>query len=259
MTEDERLLAHAQDLKQQAADRSMPTHTAFLDLHQRTVLKALEKQMNRDVDTFYYGGYPDAERTVAFFLPKFYAASTADEFFASSPEDNPLTLLRVDKDRFHAVTHRDYLGALMGLGVKRELLGDIVTDDDGAFVFCLRTAQDYLKRNLTSVGRASATVREVELSALPARDDVFEERFFSVASVRLDAVLAAAFSLSRTKAGSVIESGAVFVNSVQTLKPDQKLDEGDKLVLRGKGKALLYEIRGESKKGRTHVLIRRYK
>ena len=259
MTDDEILLAHARDLKAQCADHSMLTHTAFLDMHQRTVLKALEKEQSAFVRTFYYGGYPDAERTVAVFLPTFYDAPDVEIYFGEAPDDDPLTLLRLDKDRFHTLSHRDYLGALMGLGVKRELLGDIVTDDAGAYVVCLKKAAVFLEEHLTSVGRASVRVNEAPLSALGERADVFEERFASVASVRLDAVLAAAFSLSRSKAVSAIESGAVFVNSVQTFKADQRLDIGDKLVLRGNGKALLYEITGESKKGRTHITLRRYK
>ncbi|MBR3552835.1 MAG: hypothetical protein IKN72_05550 [Clostridia bacterium] len=259
MTDDEILLAHARDLKTQCADRSMLTHTAFLDLHQRTVLKPLETEQRAFVSTFYYGGAPDAERTVAVFVPSFFDADNAETLFASQPEDNPLALLRLEKDRFHTLSHRDYLGALMGLGVKRELLGDIVTDDAGAYVLCLKKAATFLKDNLTSVGRASVTVREAPLSALQQHADAFEERFASVASVRLDAVLAAAFSLSRTRAAAAIESGVVFVNSVQTMKADQKLDPGDKLVLRGRGKALLFEIKGESKKGRTHIVLRRYK
>ena len=259
MTDDEILLSHARDLKTRCADNSMLTHTAFLDLHQRTVLKPLEKEQSRYVRTFYFGGYPDAERTIAVFLPSFYEETDLAAFFAAQPEDVPLCLLRLDKDAFHTLSHRDYLGALMGLGIKRELLGDIVTDDGGAYVACLKTAAAFLKEHLTSVGRASVTVRDADFSALAARSDLFEERFASVASLRLDSVLAAAFSLSRTKAAEAIAAGLVFVNAVQTEKPDQKLAVGDKLVLRGKGKVLLHDVTGESKKGRTHLLLRRYK
>ena len=259
MTDDERLLAHARDLKTQCADNSMLTHTAFLDLHQRTTLKPLEKEQSRYVRTYYYGGYPDAERTVAVFLPAFFEADDVEVFFDTQPDENPLTLLRLDKDRFHALTHRDVLGALMGLGIKRELLGDIVTDDGGAYVVCLKKAVAFLKEHLTKVGRASVTVKEALLSDLTQREAAFEERFASVASLRLDSVLGAAFSLSRTKAAEAIERGVVFLNAVQTFKPDAHVDEGDKLVLRGAGKVILSEVRGESKKGRIHIVLRRYR
>ena len=258
MTDDERLLAHARDLLRTAANDGYLTHTAFLDLHQRSVLQALERECGRDVRLLFYGGFPDAERTVAVFLPAFYEAEDAQSFFAAQPELQPLSLLRFEKDRFSMLSHRDYLGALMGLGIKRELVGDLVVDDGGAFVVCLKTAQPFLLEHLTSAGRATLVGRPARFSELLQREEQFSEQFASVASLRLDSVLGAAFGLSRSKAAAAIESGAVYLNSLQTFKPDARVDVGDKLVLRGKGKAVLAEVRGESKKRRTHIVIKKY-
>ena len=258
MTDDELLLAHARDLKQRAADRGMLTHTAFLDLNQRTVLSRIERELNADVATFYCGGYPDAERTVAAFVPRFYGIEDIGAYFMENPVDNPLCLLRLEKDAFSALSHRDYLGALMGLSVKREMLGDILLDETGAFLVCLQSIRQYLLDNLFSAGRATLTVQDASFDALGERQQNVKDFFVSVPSMRLDCVAAAAFRLSRTKAEQAIKSGLVFVNAVQTDKTDKKLDVGDVLVLRGKGKCKLLEQTGESKKGRLHLTVRQF-
>ena len=258
MTDDELLLSHARDLKQRAADRGMLTHTSFLDLHQRSVLSRIERELNADVQTFYCGGYPDAERTVAVFVPRFYGIDDLDAYFMENSADNPLCLLRLEKDAFSTLSHRDYLGALMGLSVKRETLGDILPDETGAFLVCLQSIRQFLLDNLFSAGRATLTVTEAPLESLGERQQNVKDFFVSVPSMRLDCVAAAAFRLSRTKAEQAIRSGLVFVNAVQTDKTDKKLDVGDVLVLRGKGKCKLLEQTGESKKGRLHLTVRQY-
>lgn len=258
MTEDEVLLSHASDLKTQCADESIVLSTAFLDMRQRTLLTALEKEQSEFVKTFYYGGFENAERLCAVFVPRFYGETDAFEFFSAYPEYDPITLLRLEKDRFTALSHRDYLGALMGLGLRRETLGDIVTDENGCRLFCLSSVKRFICENLKSAGRASITVFEEPKTAFLQTEEKTRDIFFSVPSLRLDAVVGAAFSLSRTKAAAFIEGGSVFVDGVQTLKTDKRLSVGEKIVLRGKGKALLLEQKGESKKGRLHIVIRRY-
>ena len=259
MTDDEILLSHARDRKAQCADRGMLTHTAFLDLHQRSVLAAIEREQNADVQTFYHGGFPDAERVIAVFLPKFYGVDDLAAFFAENVGDDPLCLLRADKDAFCApLSHRDYLGALMGLSLKRELFGDILVDEKGACLICLKQILPFLLENFRSAGRAALRVREEPISALHRVESKTEDVFVSVPSLRLDCVVAAAYRLSRGKAEAAIAAGLVYVNAVQTMKPDKKLDVGDILVLRGKGKCALFEQPGESKKGRLHLTVRRY-
>lgn len=258
MTEDEALFAHASDLKMQCADKSVVQSTAFLEPRQRTLLLPLEKQQSEFVKTFYYGGYEEAQRLCGVFVPQFYEENDAFEFFNSYPEFDPISLLRLEKDRFTSLSHRDYLGALMALGLRREMLGDIVTDDCGCFLFCLSTVKRFILENLKSAGRASIVVTEADRRDFVQNNENTKDFFFSVASLRLDAVCGCAFSLSRGKALQFIESGLVYVNGVQTTKSDKKVSPGDKIVLRKKGKAVLLEVKGESKKGRTHIIIRKY-
>ena len=258
MTDDDILLSHARDLKAQCADRGMLTHTAFLDLHQRSLLAAIEREQNADVRTFYHGGFPDAERVIAVFVPTFYGVDDLVAYLAENPDDDPLCLLRAEKDAFSTLLHRDYLGALMGLGIKREQLGDILVDDGGAYLVCLKTIRPFLLEHFSSAGRATLTLRDASLDELHLTEAKTEDVFVSVPSLRLDCVIAAAYKLSRGKAETAIQSGLVYVNAVQTDKTDRRLSPGDVLVLRGKGKCLLLEQTGQSKKGRLHLTIRHY-
>lgn len=259
MNEKEILLSRASELKERAADSSVVTSTNFLSLDERGVIAPLEKFNNKYVNTFYYGGYADAERTVAVFVPSFYEVSDVEEFFSENKEENPLSLLEVTKDRFTEMSHRDYLGSLMALGIKRETLGDIIVTDKGAYIISLKSIAGYICENLKRTGRGSVLCKEADFSSLPSDEDNGKEIFCSVASLRLDCVVAAAFSLSRSSAVEAIKSGIVYVDSVQCFKTDFILSEKAKIVLRGKGKAVISEESGKSKKGRTHLIIKRYK
>lgn len=259
MNEKELIISRFLDAKKNCFENSVVTHTSFLTLEERELVRPLAKEFGESVDTFFYGGYEDAERTVAVFLPSFFGAETAEEFFSSCPDENPLKVIEIKKDRFSSLSHRDYLGSLMGLGIKREMLGDIKVTDDGAYVFALESICRYITENLTKAGRGTVKAKAKKVCDLPETEEKTETSFSSVASLRLDNVLSAAFNLSRSTAVEAIKSGLVFVNSVQSFKSDMTLKEKDKIVLRGKGKAVLEEIIGESKKGRIHINIKKFK
>lgn len=260
MTEKEILFSKALDKKQSALENSMITYTNFLSMDERTELLPLERKFPSEVHTFYFGGYEDAERTVAVFVPSFY--ETGDniiEFFADNEDENPISLIKLTKDRFSTLSHRDYLGSLMGLGIKREVLGDIITAKDGCYIFCLKSIAKYICENMTKAGRGSVECSVCSIDELPKTEETAEEVFLSVASLRLDNIISASFNLSRTLSVDAINKGIVFVNSVRATKTDMPVKEKDKVVLRGKGKIILSEIIGQNKKGRTHVNIKRYK
>lgn len=260
MNDKDILISHAQDKKKQAYDNSMITNTNFLTMEERTWLAPSERELSSDIRTYYYGGYEDAERTIAVFVPAFYEiASDIDEYFDENPRDNPLALIKLTKDKFTSLSHRDYLGALMGLGIKREMLGDIITTDTGCYIFCLKSIVKYICENLNKSGRGTVTCKVCALKDLIIGEEKSETVFLSVASMRLDNVVAAAFNLSRSVAVEAINKGIVYVNSLQVQKTDMSIKQGDRIVLRGKGKVLISELAGQSKKGRLHIYIKKYK
>ena len=171
----------------------------------------------------------------------------------------PLAVLRAATRRgSRKLTHRDYLGSLLSLGIKREVTGDILVREDGADILILRDIADFLLANYEKAGHTSLALSIVGLQDLNTGAVRTEEKRVAVASLRLDSLLSAAFGLSRGKAQEAIRSGIVLVNSRVLLKPDFLLQEGDKMVLRGRGKAVLREVSGRTKKDRTFVVLERY-
>ena len=153
---------------------------------------------------------------------------------------------------FAAPGHRDYLGAILGLGIRREWVGDILVQAHGAFVFCLPSVEPEL-RALEQVGRAGVKAAAVPLSAVPVPERRVRPVTFTVQSARLDAVVSGMFRLSRTSAAAQIRAGAVHLNYAECLRPDAPVAAGDVLSLRGAGKGAVTEVGGVSRKGRQFV------
>ena len=155
------------------------------------------------------------------------------------------------------LTHGDYLGALMGLGVRRSVIGDILVSESGADIIVLKEMADYLMQNLVSAGKASITASEIPLSELRVPETERKEFSDTVASLRLDAVLASAFRLSRGKAAEAINQGLVFVDHLQATRTDMVVSEGAELVIRHLGKAKLTEVGKRTRKDRIRITIER--
>ena len=249
--EDQMMLASVRDKYMQAADNYMMTRTNFLDMRQRTLVQNAWREMGKgqkEIRLEFFGGYEDAERTVALFLPD-YMEDAADD----------LCVIRA-KAPAHGrrLTHRDYLGSLTGLGLKREMIGDILVREDGADIIILEEIKDFLMLNYDKAGRTTLQLEAAGLEELQIPEKRVQVVKDTVASLRLDNVVSSAFGLSRGKAAEAIRQGIVFVNSMQVEKIDAQVAEGDKLVLRGKGKAYLKEVGGRTRKDRLFIEIERY-
>lgn len=258
--EDRLLEAQIQDRIRRCSDRYMITTSAFLDPRGRSLAeKVIRAGGSPGVRSGFYGGYPDAERVIAVFLPE-YIQNPVSEYFEKEPEENPLTVLRVTlKKGAPQLTHRDYLGALMGLGIRRESTGDILVRRDGADLIVLKEMGDFIRMNMDKAGRARLEFEEIPVSELQVPEMHRTEVTESVSSLRLDNVLGAAFGLSRGKALEAISAGIVFVNGATASKPERQVHEGDKLVLRGKGKAIFREVKGTSSKGRIIIALEKFR
>lgn len=253
--EDKILLSRTEEMADACRTKYMLTHSVFLDLRQRSLVQQ-QMKMAGGLTFGFYGGWEDAERVIAVFMPEYIAAETPEEHFSAEPEDNPLTVLRMTRKKGSPdLSHRDYLGALMGLGIRREVTGDILVREDGADVIVLRSMADFILSSLSQAGRSSLTVEEIGMEELIVPKTAGKERAVSVASLRLDSLIGAAFGLSRSKSMEAVKSGIVFVNGVETTKPDAVLEEGDKIVLRHKGRVIIQAVGGKTGKGRTHVTL----
>ena len=247
MKEDSILLAGIDDKIEQCLNHYMVTNSTFLDMRQRTMAEVQCKQ-HKGLHSCFYGGYEEAERTVAVFLPD----------YAQLSEHNPLALLRITQGGHRELTHRDYLGSLMGLGLKREMIGDILVRENGADIVIIKDMGEFLLYHYEKAGRTSLNAEIIPIEEIIIPENRFEEKRDTVASLRLDNVISSAFSLSRARAVEAIESGVVFVNGLQSEKADRQIKEGDKLVLRGKGKVFLKTVGGVTRKDRISIVIHKY-
>ena len=246
------LLARLLDKRELAQERSAPGISGFLSPEEQGAVQALLRRL-LPAEHLFFGGYPEAEWRVCMFLPHWLEAKDWQALLES-----PVCALHASVPAQAQLSHRDYLGSLMGLGLSREKLGDILVEERGATVLVLREVLPILLDQWTQVGRYPLTLEERPLEALaPAAPEVREIRD-TVASLRLDAVLASGFSLSRTRAAEYIAAGRVTVNHSLCEKADRLLAPGDSITCRGLGKCILAEVGGKSKKGREMIRLDRY-
>lgn len=264
MNIDELLLARLEDKIGQAADNYMLTAGDFLDMHQRKIASDYCKSRKLPVRVLFYGGYEDAERCMPVFLPDYIALPEDGQM----PEEvtELVRIVRVTAPKGSRVlTHRDYLGSLLALGLDREVTGDILVrpadekSGGGADIIVETTVAEFIEMNYDKAGRTNLTVEILPVDKLDVGVQNISRKHDTVASLRLDNIVASAFALSRAKAAEAIRRGIVSVNSMEALKVDQEIREGDKIVLRGKGKVVLAEAGGRSRKDRIIVTYNIYK
>lgn len=250
---DDRLtLAKILDKMGQAERKNIPVITDFLSPREQAMAAdVLHLAGWPDDQTVFWGGVDAAERKVLLFFPDWLPPDNARE-------EAPLRVLHCGFRPEFQLSHRDFLGALMGLGVVREKVGDIYVGQKQCDLIVLDTVADFLLQNFDQAGRARLDVTEIDAGALEVPEAKREIVRDTVMSLRLDSVASGGFRLSRSKAASLIEGGRVQVNWRDCVKPDRLLAKGDMVSARGYGKIELYEVGGVSRKGRTAIQIKRY-
>ncbi len=224
-----------------------PRFSRFLDPAELPFAQAAAREAGASF--FAFGGYDEAERRVAGF--------SGDGDVAAC--EWPVACLRIGwNPKYGAPGHRDVLGALMGLGVERSTMGDIQMSADCAYLFLLSEVSPYVTANLDSAGRSKLSVCEVDLTAAQVAEPVGRQFRVTLASMRLDALVAEGYDLSRADAQALIARGMVKLNHLVCLKGDRKLERGDLVSVRGHGRLKLMEVQGETKKGRVGAVVFRY-
>ena len=248
--EDRLLLAKVLDRAEQAASRNVPAHTDFLSPQQQAMAEDVLRLAGiSETAWLRQGGYQGAERNIFLFLPDWMEPEMAE---------SPLRCLRASFRPEFQLSHRDFLGSLMGMGVVREKIGDILVTQESADLIVLDTVAEFLLSSWDSAGRAKLTVTEIPAAHLHIPQVPCEEIRDTVSSLRLDAVCATGFRMARGKAADLIASGHVQVNWRACTKADKLLVAGDTVSARGYGKFQLSEVGGVTKKGRTAIVVKRY-
>lgn len=249
MTDDTQLLKNRlEELARRSRNKGIWVYSDFLTTAEQSVLFS----MRLPYPFFLDGGYAGAERRVACF------GSEEDCGYEAVPDFVCIKIEPVAQKFADGLTHRDFFGSVMALGLRREVLGDIIVYENCGYLFCKEEISGYICENLTSVKRTTVTCSEVssppETSVAPP--DISE---IVVASQRLDALICGVYGFSRSNAKELIEQGRVSVNSVAVFRADTTLGEHDTVSVRGSGRFIFEGILRHTKKDRLRAAVRIYK
>lgn len=245
---DSELAVKLLDLAEAAVRSRKYKISEFLDPYGYTVAETIAAH-HHSLTLCAEGGYVGAERV--------RIALIADDFFGKP--DFEITALAAQWDaRYHHLSHRDVLGALMGLGVKREVLGDIVMTDSGCQIITDSAISSFIAQQLTMVGSASIEARVIPVMDILPREEKIKEIRTTVASLRLDVIAAAGFGVSRSRMADDIAAAKLKVNWQDAKSSSQGVKVGDIISMRGRGRVEVCELFGQTKKGRTSILLKRF-
>lgn len=247
--EDRLLLARLYDKIDSAMRKNIPGSTCFLSPRELELSRYL---FGEQEGLSSFGGYEDAERKVLIYLPDYL---TEDSLYE---EDAPLVCLSAAFYQGDSPNHRDFLGALMGAGIKRETVGDILVGKDRCDFFVLKEIAPYVLQNFTSAGRAKLHLEAIPLRQVSVPKPEVQIIKDTMASLRLDSLISSGFRIGRSLAAQYVSSGKAAIDGLPTEKPDKAVEEGQKISVRGLGKIELEAVNGQTKKGRISVVIHRY-
>lgn len=235
------------ELANTAYQRNIPVFSDFLGLNEQSVFQQILHDMP-PITCCLMGGYRLAERKIAAFLP-----------YETDEDSIPICVLKVEpinKKFAEELNHRDFLGALLNLGIERTVIGDILVMDSYAYVICLKRMADYIIDNL---GRVKHTTVMASYGAIT--EDYSPKTVAvtgTVQSVRLDSVLSVATGISRSHVIDYIEGARVYVNGRLITTNSYTLKEGDIISVRHVGRFRYCETTAQSKKGRFFVSIEKF-
>lgn len=242
--EEKLLLARAEDTVALCEKQNCIKFLGFLTPAEAEMIR---RNMGKSaVSTLFFGGYPDAERTLFVVLPDYLEADSAREL---------VSVVEITGRELEELRHPDFLGSLLGLGIRREKIGDILVFDGRCLVFADPKIAEYIADNLKKVGRKGVDAKIVSLDELEIPPKQVEVLCGTVSTLRLDSVVAVAVRTSRSAAVSLLSEGRVFVNWTQEDSPSFKIKPGDVFSVRGRGRFRLSENISETKKGRFGIRI----
>ena len=239
--EDKLLLSRAYDAIELSERTGCPRFFGFLNEHEQLYLR---DNISPKRDVMFYGGYPDATRVML--------GASADEY------SFPIVALMFSYKPEFDLRHRDFLGSLMALGLRRDTIGDILCEKGRAVVFVRDDVADYVLTQVTQIGRVGVSITYADLTDLPVPEDI-EELSFTLSSLRLDAFVAAVTNLSREKAARLIRSELVMIDHVVSTDVSKPLHEGATVTIRKYGKYVLSANSGLTRKGRLRVSVKHFR
>lgn len=242
------LAAKLLDLAEAALRNRKYKVTEFLDPYGYSIAETIGAHYER-LTLLSHGGYDGAERVKAAFV---------NEEFRGSPDFAVEAISAIWDERYYQITHRDVLGALMALGIKREIIGDIIMCGHGCQIIADSSFLNFLIQNFNKIGAAPVSVSYLKVSDIAPREEKVKEIKTTVASLRLDVVAAAGFGMSRSRMSEEIAVGKLKVNWQEAKNSAQSIKKDDIISMRGRGRVEVCEIIGQTRKGRMSIILKRF-
>ena len=221
--------------------------TDFLDPYEIKLSKSILNQIS-GIAYIEYGGFEEAERKIIYIFP---------EYMSFTDIDSKIGYL--ESDRYKDLTHRDYLGSILSLGIVREKMGDILLYNDKIIFIVKKDIVNYILMNLTQIGNYSISIHETNQKPVEIPVEDYEEFQVYTSSLRLDNMLSSIYHISRSESLKKIKSNEVKINWEHITKPTKILSEGDTISLRGLGRSKIVSLKGKSKKGNNILIVRKLK
>ena len=253
--EDKMCLAQVHDKIENSKKRSKIESTDFLDMYQLSLVRSYLKK-NNIINYTLYGGYEEAERKILIAYPE-----NEDEIVIKKQSEELVKIVRVklpdeEKGKY---SHRNYLGGIIKLGLKREKVGDIVVSPEGADIIVVKEFAKILANELPSLTRfQNSNITIHNINELQKQEIRVEDVKIIVPSLRLDTVVSDLARTSRNKAVQIIKQERVFINGQNEIKVSKQLKLEDILTIRGKGRFVIKEIVGTTRSGRQIVRVEKY-
>jgi len=250
MKEEDILKARLKDLATKAYNTNSYMYSNFLNLSEIDEFLRVKPEIDF-IQSDMYGGNPSCERQVIRF-------GSEDEFGYDSTY--PITTIKVSPliEKFaDNLSHRDFLGAILNLGIERDVIGDIKIKDNIGYIYCLDKISQYILENLTKIKHTHVRC-EIIVEEIDSGENSFEDISAIVASLRLDVVIAAITKLSRKQVLEMFQDRKVYVNNKMTTNNSYILKDSDIVVIRGYGKYIFDTNLGQTRKNRYHINIKKY-
>jgi len=244
MDNEKLLKSKISDIKRLSEKYNTPRFSDFLDEAEAETVRA----ERLDFGGYFFGGYDGAKRKVLGFFPDWYEMENTDF---------PVTAVEIIKKGEKDLSHRDYLGTVLGLGLERRKIGDIIVTEKGAYVFSINDVASLIL-GIEKVSSCGVKTRTVDFSDLVIPEPEYKILEIVAASMRLDSILSGTLKLSRKNTADFIKSGRCMVNHRATERNDYPIKTGDTLSLRGFGRYEVLSIDGETRSGRLHIKIKKY-
>lgn len=243
--EEKMLIRRVEDIAKLAEKYNTPRFSDFFDEHEQAVIG--EGFFHSGL--MWFGGNMRCARKMLGIFP---------DWCEPSEKEFPISALYIRKKGGRELSHRDYLGTVMGLGLERKKVGDIAVFPDGAYIFMHPASAEHAATQIDKVANCGVACKVLEASQAEIPEDRFEIMNIVAASMRLDAVISSLCNMSRRVASDYISSGRAAVCHKTTERCDFAIKDGDMLSLRGYGRFQIISAGGKTRSDRLHITVKKF-